>query len=205
MIRCGFPVLESRWCPRGASMKVPPRPLVLSLVSFLLCVLALDFASAAPNPQAGSAATQSASAASADAPEGVVLPGPLRSFLRMAGISQKVAPDEVLPLLARNVVIQGYENPRDKDAKPNEFLILLKRYVAAGPGRAAHGGTFRDPARFQLCRGDAALARPRLRHSRRLRPRRGHRNRRGAAGISDGRFRIPAGRVGRRRPHRQAV
>src|SRR6516164_1610888 len=39
----------------------------------------------------------------------VAIPGPLRSFLRMAGISQKVAPDEVLPLLARNVFQRGYE------------------------------------------------------------------------------------------------
>jgi len=54
----------------------------------------------------------------------------MRSFLRMAGISQKVSPDEVLPFLARNVVVQGYQDARDQDAKPNEFLVLLKRYIA---------------------------------------------------------------------------
>jgi hypothetical protein len=48
----------------------------------------------------------------------------------MAGISQKVSPEEVLPFLARNVVVQGYQNARDKDSKPNEFLVLLKRYIA---------------------------------------------------------------------------
>ena len=37
-----------------------------------------------------------------------VIPGPRRSFLRMAGISQKVAPEEVLPLLSRNVFTQGF-------------------------------------------------------------------------------------------------
>lgn len=52
------------------------------------------------------------------------IPGPLRSFMRMAGISQKVAPEEVLPMLSRNVFAQGYENSR-----PTEFLVLLKRYV----------------------------------------------------------------------------
>ncbi len=53
------------------------------------------------------------------------IPGPLRSFLRMAGISQKITPEEVLPLLSRNVFIQGYEGT----TRPTEFLILLRRYV----------------------------------------------------------------------------
>ena len=42
----------------------------------------------------------------------------------MAGISQKTPPDEVLPLLARNVILRGYENDNE-----TEFLILLDRYV----------------------------------------------------------------------------
>jgi hypothetical protein len=58
----------------------------------------------------------------------VVIPGPLRSFLRMAGISQKISPDEVVPLLAHNVFAQGYEGSRD-GGRPTEFLILLSRYV----------------------------------------------------------------------------
>src|SRR5579872_3944535 len=52
------------------------------------------------------------------------LPGPLRSFLRMAAISQKVTPDEVLPLLARNVVMSGYQQGR-----PTQFLVLLNWYM----------------------------------------------------------------------------
>jgi hypothetical protein len=48
----------------------------------------------------------------------------MRSFLRMAAISQKVSPDEVLPLLARNVSVQGYQ-----DGKPTEFLVLIRRYM----------------------------------------------------------------------------
>ena len=43
----------------------------------------------------------------------------------MAGISQKVAPEEVLPLLSRNVFTQGYEG----SSRPTEFLVLLRRYV----------------------------------------------------------------------------
>ena len=58
----------------------------------------------------------------------VEVPGPLRSFLRMAGISQKAAPEEVIPLLARNVFLLGYEGP-SAHVRPTEFLILLSRYV----------------------------------------------------------------------------
>lgn len=56
------------------------------------------------------------------------IPGPLRSFLRMAGISQKVSPEEVLPLLSRNVFLLGYEGSQSR-VRPTEFLILLSRYV----------------------------------------------------------------------------
>lgn len=61
-----------------------------------------------------------------------VIPGPQRSFLRMAGISQKITPDEVLPLLSRNVFIEGYEL-----GHPTEFLILLRRYVVQARELAA--------------------------------------------------------------------
>jgi hypothetical protein len=56
--------------------------------------------------------------------ETVSIPGPLRSFLRMAGISQQVAPEEVMPVLARNVSLYGYEVGRG-----TEYLVLLTRYV----------------------------------------------------------------------------
>ena len=59
----------------------------------------------------------------------VTIPGPLRSFLRMAGISQKISLEEVLPLLARNVAVEGYQGRKDSKGRPTEFLILLKRYV----------------------------------------------------------------------------
>jgi hypothetical protein len=42
----------------------------------------------------------------------------------MAAISQKVSGDDVLPLLARNVYVQGYQQ-----SNPTEYLILLDRYV----------------------------------------------------------------------------
>jgi hypothetical protein len=43
----------------------------------------------------------------------------------MAGISQEVSPEEVLPLMARNAYLRGY-----RSGKPTEFLVLLTRYVS---------------------------------------------------------------------------
>jgi hypothetical protein len=71
----------------------------------------------------------------------VIIPGPLRSFLRMAGISQQVAPDDVLPLLARNSYLIGYDI-----STQTEFLRLLNRYLhqarelqfLAGPNGKIH-------------------------------------------------------------------
>ena len=54
----------------------------------------------------------------------VVIPGPLRSFLRMAGISQQISADDVLPLVARNAYATGYLN-----GVPTEYLRLLDRYL----------------------------------------------------------------------------
>ncbi len=84
--------------------------------------------------------------ANAGSPESanIAIPGPLRPFLRMAGISQKVSPEEIVPLLARNVFVLGYQG-----GSPKEFLILLTRYVQqarelevlAGPDGVIHVST----------------------------------------------------------------
>ncbi|OFV97243.1 MAG: hypothetical protein A3H28_13655 [Acidobacteria bacterium RIFCSPLOWO2_02_FULL_61_28] len=47
----------------------------------------------------------------------------------MAAISQKSTPEEVLPFLARNVVVEGYQYWQDKARKPTEYLKLLKDYL----------------------------------------------------------------------------
>jgi hypothetical protein len=62
--------------------------------------------------------------------------GPLRSFLRMAGISQQVSSDDVLPLLSWNVSTLGYEGTNH----PTEFLILLRRYVVQAKELSALAG-----------------------------------------------------------------
>ena len=79
-------------------------------------------------------AADSSSPQSASAPT-TAIPGPLRSFLRMAGISQKASPDEVLPLLAREVSVKGYETITQKSGriapggKSTEYLNLLQSYL----------------------------------------------------------------------------
>ena len=102
-------------------------------------------------------------------PEETAIPGPLRSFLRMAAISQKITPEEVLPLLARNVVMSGYQGGR-----PTEFLVLLNWYLdqarelqeLAGPGQILRVATCEDAKPLlvilgyrlrQNCGPDAAL------------------------------------------------
>jgi hypothetical protein len=71
----------------------------------------------------------------------ITIPGPLKPFLRMAAISQQIVPTEVLPLLARNIVIDGYRGAPDKDPKPTEFLILLKRYLKQAKELQSVAGT----------------------------------------------------------------
>ena len=107
-------------------MKFPRSVLGAVLVS-LFAFLSLDAWAFGP---AGAPASSEVSPQSSEASPGavsaeLVIPGPLRSFLRMAGISQKITPDDVLPLLGRNVFAQGYEG----SSRPTEFLILLSRYV----------------------------------------------------------------------------
>ena len=85
-------------------------------------------------------AAQQEAAAEATVPEGppqtVTIPGPMRSFLRMAGISQKAQSNEILPFLARRVYLSGYDGN-----VPTEFLILLRRYVSQARELQAMAGS----------------------------------------------------------------
>ena len=61
----------------------------------------------------------------------VSIPGPLSSFARMAALSPDLAPEELLPALARNIVTNGYQAISTNEAlEPTEYLKLLLRYVA---------------------------------------------------------------------------
>lgn len=90
-----------------------PRSLSLSLA-----LLVLAFSSFTAQAQQPASSTT----------ETATIPGPLRSFLRMAGISQKASREEILPLLSRNVFVLGYQGWQEKGT-PTEYLILLRRYV----------------------------------------------------------------------------
>jgi hypothetical protein len=113
----------------------------LLLVSgvFLAGLVQVPLAEGRPLPAAASAG-QNPSTVSPPAETTVTIPGPLRSFLRMAGISQTVTPPETLPILAHTLVLQGYEKGR-----ATEFLILLRRYArqATDLSALAGGGNIR--------------------------------------------------------------
>ena len=67
----------------------------------------------------------------ANSKEFVEIPGPLRSFARMAAIVADPTPEDVLPAVARNVVTNGYQASRSNDVlEPTEYLKLLVRYVS---------------------------------------------------------------------------
>ncbi len=59
------------------------------------------------------------------------IPGPMRSFARMAAISPDSNPRDVLPALARNVVTNGYQASHSNEAlEQTEYLKLVHRYLS---------------------------------------------------------------------------
>ncbi len=61
----------------------------------------------------------------------VEIPGPIRSFARMAAFSADTIPEEVLSALARNVVTNGFQASRSNDElEETEFLKLVHRYLS---------------------------------------------------------------------------
>jgi hypothetical protein len=63
--------------------------------------------------------------------ESVLIPGPIRSFARMAALSGDIQPDEILGALARNVVTNGYQASHANDElEETEFLKLVHRYLS---------------------------------------------------------------------------
>ena len=59
------------------------------------------------------------------------IPGPLRSFARMAAISSDADPDTILSALARNIVTNGFQASHSNDAlEQTEYLKLVHRYLS---------------------------------------------------------------------------
>jgi hypothetical protein len=61
----------------------------------------------------------------------VAIPGPLRSFARMAAIPPETNPEEILTALARNIVTNGYQaSHSNEELEQTEYLKLVHRYVS---------------------------------------------------------------------------
>jgi len=76
------------------------------------------------------------------APALIEIPGPMRSFLRMAGLSPDLKPDELLTALARNVVTNGYQAASATESlEQTEYLKLVIRYLAQAREIERLGGT----------------------------------------------------------------
>lgn len=118
---------------------------VLSLIFLLVCL-------ACARPALCQSAPAAAQSASSDAPgtQYITTPGPLRSFLRMAGISQKATPDEVLPLFGHFVETYGYEGSKERSPKPTEALTLFKRYFVQANTLASLAGSA-GVLQFETC------------------------------------------------------
>ena len=111
-------------------MKYSLRLTGVGVISFILLsgamLRASTFGSSGPAsaPGGADADLDQARTAPARTVETIAIPGPLRSFERMAALSQKVRPGDVLPLFSRNVYMRGYQ-----EGKPDEYLRLVDRYL----------------------------------------------------------------------------
>ncbi len=81
--------------------------------------------------QSGASLAAPAPASSSEPRQYILIPGPLRSFNRMAAISSEAQPDDLLPALARNVVTNGYQASHSNEAlEQTEYLKLVHRYLS---------------------------------------------------------------------------
>lgn len=79
-----------------------------------------DFEMPAPQPAKPSDKTQA-----------ILIPGPLRSFARMAALSPDLGPEELIGALARNIVTNGYQAANSNEAlEQTEYLKLVIRYLS---------------------------------------------------------------------------
>jgi len=61
----------------------------------------------------------------------IEIPGPLRSFARMAAISPDIAPEDVMSALARNITLSGFSATSvGESLEPTEYLKLVIRYLS---------------------------------------------------------------------------
>ena len=94
-------------------------------------------------------------------PNYIEIPGPLRSFARMAALSPDVSPSDLLPALARNIITNGYRATTANEAlEQTEYLKLVIRYLSqareleklAGPTKNLRIDVCESPATADLLR-----------------------------------------------------
>jgi hypothetical protein len=94
-------------------------------------------------------------------PNTIEIPGPLRSFARMAALSPVVNPDDLLPALSRNVLTNGYRATSANEAlEQTEYLKLVIRYLSqarelerlAGPTKILRIDMCESPATADVLR-----------------------------------------------------
>jgi len=79
----------------------------------------------------------------------IEIPGPLRSFSRMAALAPDLPADELLPALARNVVTGGYQASGEV-LEPTEYLKLVTRYLSQAR-ELAHIAGGKKTIRIEAC------------------------------------------------------
>ena len=94
-------------------------------------------------------------------PSYIEIPGPLRSFARMAALSPDLTPSDLLPALARNIITNGYRATSANEAlEQTEYLKLVIRYLSqarelerlAGPSKTLRIDMCESPATADLLR-----------------------------------------------------
>ena len=94
-------------------------------------------------------------------PNYIEIPGPLRSFARMAALSPSLNPEDLLPALSRNILTNGYRATSANEAlEQTEYLKLVIRYLSqarelerlAGPSKSLRIDMCESPATADLLR-----------------------------------------------------
>jgi hypothetical protein len=81
----------------------------------------------------------------------IEIPGPLRSFARMAALSPDLRPEDLLTALARNVVTNGYQAASSNETlDQTEYLKLVVRYLSQARELARLGGD-KNVIRIETC------------------------------------------------------
>ena len=78
-------------------------------------------------------------------PATIPIPGPLTSFSRMAALSPDLKPDDLLPALARNIIVNGYR-AIGNSLEQTEYLKLVYRYL----GQARELEKLADPSSHKI-------------------------------------------------------